>query len=105
MFNLGMCRKERKGMSAPGPSRPVAAQRKIGRKRGTGDMDQPLTRGWHLKKGLLRPRLSAIIMSSRLPASHPDCRAVLIRLSRYRAVAPPATDGRRYPPDWRYLTG
>ena len=33
-----------------------------------------------LKKGLLRPRLSAIIMSSRLPASHPDCRAVLIQI-------------------------
>jgi hypothetical protein len=26
------------------------------------------------------PRLSAIIMSSRLPASHPDCRAVLIQI-------------------------
>jgi hypothetical protein len=33
-----------------------------------------------LEKGLLRPRLSAIIMSSRLPASHPDCRAVLIQI-------------------------
>ena len=33
-----------------------------------------------LKKGLLRPRLSAIIMSSRLPASHPDRRAVLIQI-------------------------
>jgi hypothetical protein len=33
-----------------------------------------------LKKGLLRVRLSPIIMSSRLPASHPDCRAVLIQI-------------------------
>jgi hypothetical protein len=33
-----------------------------------------------LKKGLLRPRLSAIIMSLRLPASYPDCRAVLIQI-------------------------
>jgi len=29
---------------------------------------------------LHRPRLSAIIISSRLPASHPDCRAVLIQI-------------------------
>jgi len=33
-----------------------------------------------LKKGLLPPKLSAIITLSRLPASHPDCRAVLIQI-------------------------
>jgi hypothetical protein len=41
-----------------------------------------------LKKSLLRPRLSAIIMLSRLLVSHPDCRAVLIcavRLHRGKA--------------------
>jgi hypothetical protein len=45
---------------------------------------QRLTRGNRqvgtLKKGLLRPRLSAIITLSRLPASHPDRRAVLIQI-------------------------
>ena len=40
--------------------------------------------GWHHQKACTGPR-SAIIMSSRLPA-HPDCRAVLIQLSRYSAV-------------------
>jgi len=36
--------------------------------------------GRHRKRGLHRPRLSAIIMSSRLPASHPDCRAVPVQI-------------------------
>jgi len=68
-------------MSPHGTSRLVAVQRKNGRKRGTGDMGQPLTRKvGTLKNGLLRPRLSAIVMPSRLPASHPDCRAVLIEI-------------------------
>jgi hypothetical protein len=44
-------------------------------------MGQPLTREvGTLKNGLLRPRLGAIIMLSRLPASHPDCRAGLIQI-------------------------
>lgn len=39
----------------------------------------PMANG-SVRRGLRRPRLSAIIMSSRLPASHPDCRAVLIQI-------------------------
>jgi hypothetical protein len=39
---------------------------------------------------LHRPRLSAIIMSSRLPASHPDCRAVLIQIVALQLLAPDA---------------
>src|ERR1700730_11474161 len=38
------------------------------------------TTGRHPKKSVLRPRLSAIIMWSRLLVSHPDCRAVLIQI-------------------------
>jgi hypothetical protein len=52
---------------------------------------QRLTRGNRqvgtLKKGLLRPRLSAIITLSRLPASHPDRRAVLIEIVALHDVA------------------